>query len=88
MNEISIDDIKREISGIDITKTPERNIELFNHTAKLLWQLSNHYSNPIDDLLQKVKDGYEKCATVPTWLSFIEGLKNLNLSFDVYLDKV
>ena len=41
VNERSIDDIKREISGIDITKTPGRNIALFNHTAKRLWQLRN-----------------------------------------------
>ena len=38
-------------------------------------------------MFQKVQDSYEKCATVPTWLSFIESQNKLNLSFDVYLDE-
>ena len=49
VTERRIEDIKREISSIDIYKTPGRNIATFNHTTRLLWQLSNQYSNPIDD---------------------------------------
>ena len=56
VTERRIEDIKREISSIDISKTSGRNIATFNHTARRLWQLSNQYSNPIDDLFTKVKD--------------------------------
>lgn len=40
-NERRLDDIKREISSIDITKTLGRNIATFNHTEKRLWKLCN-----------------------------------------------
>ena len=86
MNERRIKDIKSEISNIDITKTPGRNIATFNHTARRLWQLSNQHSNPITDLFTKVKDAYMQCAKAPAWLSFIEAQNQLDLSFDAYLD--
>ena len=60
---------------------------MFNHTSKRLWQLSNQYGNSTEDLLQKVEDGYAKCATVPTWLNLIKELNKEKISFDVYLDK-
>ena len=55
-------------------KTPGRNIAFFNHTEKRLWKLINQYGNSTEYLLQKVEDGYKKCATVPTWLNFIKEL--------------
>ena len=87
MNERKIENIKKEISSIDITKTPGRNIATFNHNAARLWQLCNQFSNPIDELFLKVKYGYQQCAVVPTWLNFIDSLNILTLSFDAYLVK-
>ena len=55
VNERGIEDIKIEISNIDINKTPVCNIVELNNNIKRIWQLCYQYFNLTTDLYEKVK---------------------------------